>query len=76
MMYAGLLTLLRWAYRARTLGQLASFSVSYSALMEIVQYFLPYRSFDLLDLLANALGVMFAWIILAIVYFVSSARVK
>lgn len=30
--------------------------VLYSFLMEVIQYFLPYRSFDLLDLLANSVG--------------------
>ena len=32
--------------------------VIYGALMEIFQYFIPYRSFELMDMLANASGIM------------------
>ena len=32
--------------------------VIYGALMEVFQYFIPYRSFELMDMLANASGIM------------------
>lgn len=35
----------------------------YSLFLEIVQYFLPYRSFDPWDLLANAIGICLAALI-------------
>ena len=34
--------------------------VIYGALMEIFQYFIPYRSFELMDMLANTSGIIAA----------------
>jgi len=39
--------------------RLALACFAYSILIECIQYFLPYRSFSLLDILANGSGVLF-----------------
>ena len=41
----------------------AMFIVLLGIFIEIIQYFLPYRSFNLFDILANLSGVIFIWII-------------
>lgn len=43
------------------------FSVGFGILMEIIQYFLPWRSGSIYDLIANTLGVVIAIIIMLIV---------
>lgn len=43
-----------------------SFSLSF--IMEVVQYFLPYRSFEILDLIANLSGCLIAMIILKLIF--------
>ena len=40
------------------------FSVSFGILMEIIQFFLPWRSGSIYDLIANALGAVIAIIIM------------
>ncbi len=50
----------RWIKRIRTA---ALFSVTLGLFMEVVQYFIEWRSFSLLDILFNCVGVMivFFW---------------
>jgi len=64
--YASLAGTLLWAYSRFLEGLklsmfsmvgLSSFAFLYSLLLEIVQYYLPHRTFDLWDLLANAIGI-------------------
>lgn len=43
--------------------------LGYGLLIEIIQYFLPYRLFSLLDLAADATGlVVYAWLLPALRY--------
>ena len=35
-----------------------AYSVVIGVMMEVVQYFLPYRSFEMLDILSNSLGAL------------------
>ena len=60
--YAILVTTLLWgAYKNQELtrtniGKIVLFSVFYGALLEGIQYYLPHRYFEVLDLIANTLG--------------------
>jgi VanZ family protein len=40
----------------------------YGFSIEIVQHFLPHRSFDPLDMLANTIGIILGWLIFARIY--------
>jgi hypothetical protein len=42
----------------KLIWRIAIFSFTYGFSIEILQYFLPHRSFDPLDLLANAVGIL------------------
>jgi VanZ family protein len=44
---------------------IAGFSFMYGLSIEIVQHFLPHRSFDPFDMLANAVGVLIGAVIFA-----------
>ena len=44
------------------------FASAFGILMEVVQFFLPSRSFDVLDMLANIVGAFIGWIVFMIVY--------
>lgn len=46
--------------------KLAIILVAMGALIECIQYFTPTRSFEFLDMLANATGVTLAWIVVTI----------
>ena len=68
--YATLTGSMFWAYastikhqRWTIIAALMSLAFVYSLFLEIVQHFLPYRTFDPLDLLANAVGIILAAII-------------
>ena len=43
-----------------SMGRLAAILIAYAALTEILQHFIPGRSFSLLDWLADALGILAA----------------
>ncbi|MBX2808642.1 MAG: VanZ family protein [Cellvibrionaceae bacterium] len=43
--------------RRACLGPLAAVFCSYSLLIELIQYFLPHRTFSLMDMLANGVGI-------------------
>jgi VanZ family protein len=65
--YATLTASMLWAYRRIILPQKGSMIIVlmclafvYSLFLEIVQHFLPYRTFDPWDLLANAIGITLA----------------
>ena len=45
------------AYPKRNIWAKLLFVLSFSILIEIIQYFLPYREFSLLDIVANLVGV-------------------
>lgn len=51
----------------------AAFSLAYALLIEILQIFIPYRAFDLKDLLFDAVGIT---IVLAGIYFLKEKRLK
>lgn len=57
--YVVLMNSCLFAYGTR-LGKAAMFGLLllYSFSIEVIQYFIPYREFSLLDLLANALGLI------------------
>lgn len=40
------------------------FAVSYGILMEIIQFFIPYRSFEFFDILANSLGAAIPYLLI------------
>jgi len=46
----------------------------YGVMIECVQYFLPYRSFSLLDMLADALGIITYVIILPLLIYVPELK--
>ena len=46
--------------------KLAIAFIAMGALIECIQYFTPTRSFEFLDMLANATGVTLAWIVVTI----------
>lgn len=52
-------------FRSLFIGIMASFQLSLA--MEIVQYYLPYRSFEFYDLVANLMGCLFSALIFKIV---------
>jgi len=54
----------RWSYSWRTALGAASLAFSFGALIELVQYFLPYRYFESLDMVANLTGVTTAQLII------------
>ena len=56
--YALLLIFMKLVWTKWSYFQLGSVCVGYSCLMEVVQYFIPSRSAELLDIWANFLGVM------------------
>ena len=43
-------------------------SATYGILLEFVQYFIPERSFDIYDMLANALGAFIGWLVFLVIY--------
>ncbi len=43
------------------------FTLIYSAILEFIQYFLPYRTFNLYDILANAIGIILGIIVFIII---------
>ena len=60
-------------YQIRTFKyQPVAWAIVISALfgicLEVVQYFLPYRSFDIYDMLANVIGTFCGWLVFMIVY--------
>jgi VanZ family protein len=65
----GLTSILLFRYFIRKTNSRRAFykavaiSIIYGAAMEVVQYFLPYRSFSLGDMAANAAGAFFACLI-------------
>ncbi len=80
----GLLTIF-WTYglyrqqdfillRNNALWVAAIISLAYSLLLETMQAALPYRSFEILDVLANLLGIIFAYLIMR--NLISEARRK
>lgn len=50
----------RWGYGGKSALAAVFLAVSYGALLELWQYFLPYRSYDPLDLLSDSVGVVSA----------------
>ena len=59
------LTLLVWlAYPQRALALLSVWLFAYGVGIECVQYFIPSRSFSLLDVLADTVGILPAWWVL------------
>ncbi|WP_020407416.1 VanZ family protein [Hahella ganghwensis] len=56
--FAGLFVLLRVTHRQLHLTTLVVGLLSYGLAVEIHQWFLPFRSFSLADLLADAIGIM------------------
>jgi len=44
------------------------FSISYGILMEIIQYFIPWRSFSIADIIANSIGAVSFLLILKFLY--------
>ncbi|WP_424017735.1 VanZ family protein [Halorientalis pallida] len=68
--YATLTLLVAYALRATTGRRVAlavALAVAYGGGIEVVQSFLPVRSFDLLDVLANTLGALLVGIALSLV---------
>jgi VanZ family protein len=47
----------------------ASLMFSYGAMIEIIQYFIPYRSFSLYDMLANGVGIAIYWVLRLFFFF-------
>ena len=65
--YAALVVLVAyamWTITPRLLVVAITLAAVYGAGLEVVQSFLPLRSFDLLDMLANALGALLAGVVL------------
>ncbi len=54
----------RWKYSLRTALAAASLAFCYGALLELFQFFLPYRFFESLDLLSNAAGAVAAQVVI------------
>ena len=51
----------RWAYPEARPYRLLLSGLAYGALIELIQLFIPYRSCELGDLLADAAGLAIAW---------------
>jgi len=43
--------------------------LAFGILMEFVQYFIPYRSFSFMDMLADAVGIVLGMIVFTIIYY-------
>ncbi|OZG75063.1 hypothetical protein BTA51_01300 [Hahella sp. CCB-MM4] len=56
--FIGLYSLLRITHPRRSVLVLAGYMLAYGLAVEIHQWFLPYRSFSIADLLADALGIV------------------
>lgn len=52
----------RWGYGGKSALAAVFLAFSYGALLELWQHFLPYRSYEPLDLLSNSVGVVSAQI--------------
>ena len=46
------------AYEGMLSSVMAGYLMTYGVLIEIVQFFIPYREFSLLDMVANAVGLL------------------
>ena len=53
--------------------KLAIVFIAMGALIECIQYFTPSRSFEFLDMLANASGVALAWIVVTVQFAIQRA---
>jgi VanZ family protein len=62
--FAALLAYALWATTTRRLAVAVAAATAYGAGIEVVQSFLPFRSFDPLDALANTLGALLIGIVL------------
>ena len=65
-----------WAYRKDTLFSVlfSCFSIFlFSVLLEVVQLYLPYRTFNPTDIAANALGIFF-FVVIWLIYSVRSSH--
>ena len=45
-----------WAFKTSGVKRYVYVSICYGVIIEIIQYFLPWRSFSLSDIIANTLG--------------------
>ena len=48
----------------------------YSVIIEIIQYYIPNRSFSYLDMVANATGLMFGWILVTVYTHIFARNIK
>jgi VanZ family protein len=49
--------LMDMAYAQMPRGTMAAYLMAYGAFIEVTQYFIPYREFSVLDMVANAVGL-------------------
>ena len=71
-------SLLYWAFRKDTLFSIlfSCFSILlFSVFLEIVQLYLPYRTFNPKDIVANALGIFF-FVVIWLIYSVRSSHLR
>lgn len=70
------LTLLAWFSLHMHLVALIALLLSFAGLSELSQYWIPYRSSNWLDMLANAKGIAAAVTLIAIIILIKKLRAK
>lgn len=66
--YFGLIVLCDVGFRTgRRLGQKGVLVFAYGGLLEVLQYFLPYRQFSFSDMVANLCGILFFFAVYVLV---------
>lgn len=72
--YFTLFVVLKFAFPRLGTVKAIVLCVGYSLLMEFIQYFIPFRQFEMLDMLANTSGVLLGVALVALVNRLLDAR--